>query len=369
MAKSPGRLRAAWRALTRPLVHPLTPSADPFSGDPPDMTARQRYTRVFRGLAHRLLLAPVLVAGCMALLVLGSTHRVPVVNASGYPTVNPTSINTFYRDVEIMTAEGVRLAGWHIPAWSARHVAAGGENGLIEPRPGLVLCHGAWSDRTQMLYLVPALHEAGFELLLIDLRGCGASEGSISLGLNEWRDIRAAVRWLQELSQVDSQRIGVIATDANAAAALQAASGDPAIRVVVADRPSCTMSSFLERRFDSMGLPGGSLGRLYSWSLALTQRTEVGSASAVRWAEELSPRQALLVTARRDDPSVPSGEPLIVSWAARGPKELRLNPFPGDRPGLPAVMPGDLVRFLAEHMKPLPPEPARQPIAELTEPE
>ncbi|MBI4521740.1 MAG: hypothetical protein HY701_12940, partial [Gemmatimonadetes bacterium] len=78
-------------------------------------------------------------------------------------------------------ADGIRLAGWAIPS------------------PGdhaVVLIHGIDSDAWAgaALDLARTYHDAGFEVLLFDLRAHGRSEGErVTLGRLERGDVAAAV--------------------------------------------------------------------------------------------------------------------------------------------------------------------------------
>lgn len=338
-----------WRVLTRPVLalghHHVAPLAD----EQADHPRRARLRRFVRFVLRRLLLAPVMLVLIMGMLVFGTTHRMGS-PSSAVASGTPLTVNLFYRDVTIPTADKETLAGWYIPAWSADRLMQSGEQELRQRRAGLVLCHGAWADKSQLLWLTPALHEAGYELLLIDLRGCGDSTGQITLGLSEWLDVQAATTWLRKVGQVDSQRIGLIASDTNVSAAMRVASADPSVRVVVADRPCRTIGGFVRQRFDAIGLPGHTLGRLYEWSFALSRGANLDEASSQRWAGSLSTDQSLMVTARNQDPHVPQGDPLGVLKSAPCLKVLQVNPFPIDGRGQPAILPAELVSFLRENL-------------------
>jgi pimeloyl-ACP methyl ester carboxylesterase len=353
--RQPGNLFSrVWRSLTRPLFGMGNWSAPlPGLADDEETTARGPSLRqIAAAVLRRLLLAPILLVAVMAMLVYGSTHRwtTAVVNGDDGDPLTPANVGLYYRDVRIRAPDGVQLSGWHIPLWSATRLMRQPEEVLRRRHPGVVLTHGAWGDRSQMLHLVPALHDAGYELLLIDHRGCGESGGSMRLGLSEWKDIRAATSYLQKCGPVDSHRIGVVTTGTHNVAALRAAAFEPAIRALVIDRPFRDLSSFIDRRFDHMGLPGRSMGRLYEWSFSLATVSDLNEASAANWASQLSPRQAVLVTAWQKDPLVPSGEPLIVLQAAGGPQQLKVNPHQPTSISHPAAMPADIIQFFAEHL-------------------
>ena len=96
--------------------------------------------------------------------------------------------------VEFAGTKGHRLRGWFLPA--------AGERGAV------LLLHGIWGNRTQMLSRARFLHAAGYSVLLMDLRGHGESEGKrITCGHLESTDAESAVGWLK--ARVPEQPLAV----------------------------------------------------------------------------------------------------------------------------------------------------------------
>ncbi len=93
-------------------------------------------------------------------------------------------------DVSFEATDGVPLSAWWVPP-------AGGE----VPRRAAVLVHG-WGGSRSDEYIrgtAPLYAEAGYGVLMIDLRGHGESGGDRrTLGYAEVRDVRGALAWLQE---------------------------------------------------------------------------------------------------------------------------------------------------------------------------
>lgn len=125
-------------------------------------------------------------------------------------------------------SDGTRATGWFLR----------GATGA----PGIILNHGYGRERSELLTLGVKLAEAGYNVLLPDLRGHGASPVSYtSLGEAESRDVIAAIEHLKTKKNnqgqilVDGSRIGVYGVSLGGYAAIAAASDDPAIRVVIAD--------------------------------------------------------------------------------------------------------------------------------------
>ncbi|MCG3181367.1 MAG: hypothetical protein BIFFINMI_03754 [Phycisphaerae bacterium] len=352
-----GLLSRVWRVLSRPLFGlgsnwsaPLPGLVDTGPVRPP------LWKRLAGGILRRLLMMPILLVVMMAMLVYGTTHQWTRMlwtsgprNASAAP-LSPATQGLYYRDIQLTTADNVQLHGWHIPVWSASKLLRQDDSELRRRHPALVLCHGQWSDRGQLLYLVPALHEAGYELLLLDLRGSGDSNGNTRLGLDEWQDVQAAIHWLQTLGPVDSRRIGLVGTGTSCAAVLRAAAEDNSVAAVVIDRPNVDLASFVRGRFKAMGLPAGTMGRLYGWSLSLAEVSDLSDASAIHWADKIAPRQAVLVSAWKSDPYVPANDPAKVFQALHGKRLMQVNPFKPETPSQPALLPGDVLRFLKQYL-------------------
>jgi pimeloyl-ACP methyl ester carboxylesterase len=125
-------------------------------------------------------------------------------------------------------ADGTSAAGWFLR----------GATGA----PGVILNHGYGRNRSELLTLGVKLAEAGYNVLLPDLRGHGASPvGYTSLGEHERRDVVSAIEHLKTKKNnqgqplVDATRVGVYGVSLGGYAAMAAASDEPAIRVVIAD--------------------------------------------------------------------------------------------------------------------------------------
>ena len=88
-----------------------------------------------------------------------------------------------YRDLAIRTEDGVQLHGWYIPANGARRV--------------LLFFHGNAGNISHRGESIAIFHRLGLDVLIIDYRGYGRSQGVPSEdGL--YRDARAAWRWITE---------------------------------------------------------------------------------------------------------------------------------------------------------------------------
>lgn len=112
-----------------------------------------------------------------------------------------------FDELTIRSFDGLRLAGYY---WKAKKTA--GENTVI-------LVHGMMDSSAGMGYLAERYHDLGWNVLSIDQRAHGESEGTKrTMGVNEAKDISA---WVEELIVLYSaRRIFVHGVSMGAAAAL-----------------------------------------------------------------------------------------------------------------------------------------------------
>lgn len=135
--------------------------------------------------------------------------------------------------VELRTVDGLRLAGWFLPA-------RGGPDGTgADPTPGpaVLICNGNAGDRSHRLPLAEALAERGYSVLLFDYRGYGGNPGTPSEdGLRV--DARAAVEALAARPEVDPERIAYFGESLGAAVAGGLATERPPAALVLRSPPS-----------------------------------------------------------------------------------------------------------------------------------
>ena len=130
-----------------------------------------------------LLLASVWLAGCSGLLFYPE---------AGLP-ITPERAGLEYRDIELHAADGTRLHAWWLPAKAGVAVK------------GTVLhLHGNGGNLAWHLGGVHWLPEQGYQVLMLDYRGYGLSEGKPRLP-EVYQDIDAAFVWLEQEPEVQGR--------------------------------------------------------------------------------------------------------------------------------------------------------------------
>jgi pimeloyl-ACP methyl ester carboxylesterase len=218
-------------------------------------------------------------------------------------------------DSELLRS-GPELAGWTI------HTAHGA--------PAVVLVHGFKTSREEMLPWARFLHDAGYNVLLFDTRGCGKSGGAtVGLGATEPRDISLAVELARD--QFGTTKVAVLGISLGAGAAILAAADDPRISAVVADSAWTDQDLQLSRL---SFLPVGPLRvPLPPYGVAAVNAlvgADVTKARPLDAIARISPRPILLIHSADDDNATTPVEGARKLFAAAGePKELWVAPRGG----------------------------------------
>ncbi len=169
--------------------------------------------------------------------------------------------------------------------------------------PAVVFVHGKDACRgnelkAPTLELAQRFNEAGFAVLLIDLRGHGQSSAArLTYGERERFDVLGAVDWLRGRGH---SRIGVLGASMGAASSLLAAADEPAICALVADSAFCDFGQMVERQFRKLShLPACLLPGAFAIGRALTG-VKLESVRPLDAAAALEGRPCLLIHSAGD---------------------------------------------------------------------
>ncbi len=164
-------------------------------------------------LSTLVLLAVLVAAGW---IVLRRCERATLYHPSPDVASTPAQFQLRYQDVQFMASDGTPLTGWWIPA--------------TRPRGTVVYCHGNAGNIGSRAHIAPEFFKRGFNLLLWDYRGYGASGGRPS-EKGFYDDARAAFDAAATLS--DKLPILVYGSSLGAAVAIQLAKDRPAAALIV----------------------------------------------------------------------------------------------------------------------------------------
>lgn len=225
-----------------------------------------------------------------------------------------------------------------------------------QPRGAVVFVHGKDACRGDELKcntttLAACFNEAGFAVLMIDLRGHGhSSRARLTYGQHERFDVLGAVDWLRAQGHA---RIGVLGASMGAASTLLAAADEPEIRAVVADSAFCDFGQMIERQYRNLTrlpaivLPGAlAIGRALT---GVALRTVRPLEAAARLGE--SSRPCLLIHSAGDR-FIPVGDAHRLADASGG--ELWITESQGHIGSYraePAAYTERVLAFFAQHLR------------------
>jgi uncharacterized protein len=223
----------------------------------------------------------------------------------------PAARGMRYSDVSFKTSDGLTLRGWWIPGSRDQTV---------------VMVHGLSNNRREGLDKAGYLHQAGYNLLVFDLRGHGQSDGSgTTMGYREPADVSAAVAEARSLSPGP---IALIGYSLGAAVSVEEAAVNPDVTAVVEDSGFSSAGAVFMARFSEVThLPD------MPWAAAVVAFGQMDIGTSL-WNVQPAAMAArlhkpLLAIVGTSDTIVPPSEGLALFKAAAGPKQLLEVPGAG----------------------------------------
>lgn len=232
---------------------------------------------------------------------------------------SPADVGLVYQDVTLTTADGLKLAAWYIPGWQSN---------------AIVLIHGIDANREAMLPHALIFAEAGYPLLLLDLRGHGQSEGTeITYGYREVLDVQAAIDYLLTLPEI--KKVGALGASLGGAVGVRAAAVDPRLRAMVVESSFSSLSAAVDDAFDDRSIfPKWPFAPLLVALAEYRLGIQGSQVDSVRDLATLSPRPVLIIHGTADR-LFPPDHALRMYASAKDPKTLWLieglghaNPIP-----------------------------------------
>jgi dipeptidyl aminopeptidase/acylaminoacyl peptidase len=159
----------------------------------------------------------------------------------------PASVGLPYEDIHFPARDGLRLSGWFIPRKRAANRGAATTIILVHGWPWNRL--GSLNDNllndipgaapVELIHLSHALHTAGFNVFMFDMRNHGqsAAAGPVTFGLNEAKDLLGAIDYLGKREDIEDERLGVVGFSSGANALLFALPQTDRIKAAVAVQP------------------------------------------------------------------------------------------------------------------------------------
>jgi uncharacterized protein len=213
--------------------------------------------------------------------------------------------STLWNDAKVETLEfqnsaGTRLVGWWVPKSDAKQT--------------VILLHTLGGNRADLLDFAEPIWKAGFNLVMLDLRSHGMSDGKyFTYGFDEWKDVIAAIDIVN--AKQPNQTFAVLGVSAGGTVAISAAVRDVRIRKVVTIGTFADLGETIDAQ--TKWLPGFWRGRAIGRSEELAN-FKVAETSAKQWISQV--KVPVMIAHGTEDSYIPlsNGEQLFT--AAREPK-------------------------------------------------
>lgn len=220
----------------------------------------------------------------------------------------PADVGLPFSTERTKTADGFELEAWHVPA--------------DKPRAVVALFHGYASSKAGVLNEAKALHELGYDTLLVDFRGSEGSDGdATTLGWYEAADVVAAGELARRLTPdvplfLFGRSMGSVAIlRAVAVEGLEPAG-------VILECPFETMLGTVQHRFTAMRLPSFPCAQLMLFWGGVQHGINGFAHNPVEYAAHVT-CPALLLQGDQDR-RVPVTEAAAIFGALAGEKRLEI---------------------------------------------
>lgn len=215
----------------------------------------------------------------------------------------PAASGASFENVTFTSSDGNQLSGWYL-ASSSRRVT-------------VIMTHGLFRSRYEMLERGLELWRSGYGVLLYDLRRHGRSPAEFStIGYDERHDVEAALGFV--LGREPTNRVVLMGVSMGAAATLLAAAESDNLLAVVAESSFLSFSDTVRHHISLVGLPASPFASLLIRFTAWRLNFKAGDFDILRAVEKIScPILFIGGTADRRMPNETVLEPLFA--AARHP--------------------------------------------------
>lgn len=207
-----------------------------------------------------------------------------LVNFSNRQAPSTTGIPLPLQSVSFPATDGVRIAGWFV-----RDAAQS---------PTVIVLPGYRDTRVKMLPWAKFLFAAHFNVLMIDARGTGASDGwVITMGAQEPRDVNGAVAYLDKRSDLTNHTYGILGVSMGSGVAILTAAANAHLRAIVADSPWTDYSALLSHDQTVMSIP---VLPYESWLIQRFIGVDPATIRPIDVVGKLAPRPILVIHALDD---------------------------------------------------------------------
>jgi len=168
--------------------------------------------------------------------------------------VSPLDVGLAYEDMNFTVRDESGGKALRITGWWINHPQAAGQC--------VVMLHGYADAKIGAMAWAPLWHRFGFNILAIDLRAHGYSEGTYSTaGVRERTDVSQVIDQLRPARADESRQLVLFGVSLGAAVAAATAALRDDLSAVVLDSPYARFEHTAIAHMQRVGAPGAMLGR------------------------------------------------------------------------------------------------------------
>jgi pimeloyl-ACP methyl ester carboxylesterase len=242
---------------------------------------------------------------------------------------------------EVVASDGIRIAGWWIPA--AAEIGPAG--------PTVVIVHGYGDNKSGMLPYARFLHDR-YNLVLFDLRNSGQSTGELTTqGSAEQRDLAAVLDWLVRTKA--PRQMAVFGQSMGGHTAINLVARDPRVAALILDSTHDRLATAMSARIGNAGYPFGEVGflaiALGSW---IRSGENVLASDPIEAIGQLGDRPVLLLQGGSDRDVPPDSADRLAAAARAAGVDLELHVCAAaDHGRLDETCPQDYGRWLNDFLE------------------
>lgn len=242
---------------------------------------------------------------------------------------------------EVVASDGIRIAGWWIPA--AAEIGPAG--------PTVVIVHGYGDNKSGMLPYARFLHDR-YNLVLFDLRNSGQSTGELTTqGSAEQRDLAAVLDWLVRTKA--PRQMAVFGQSMGGHTAINLVARDPRVAALILDSTHDRLATAMSARIGNAGYPFGEVGflaiALGSW---IRSGENVLASDPIEAIDQLGDRPVLLLQGGSDRDVPPDSADRLAAAARAAGVDLELHVCAAGGHGrLDETCPQDYGRWLNDFLE------------------
>jgi len=217
-----------------------------------------------RGRSVRVAIAAIValatVAAASGCAYIETKQRELIFRAERDVHTTPADRGMAYEDVwiKVPDADGseAKIHGWFIPGRAPQGIAEAGTAGAAKGAPTVLYLHGVRWSLSNHLFRIARWHQMGFDVLAIDYRGFGRSDGDLASEAQTYADAQAAWDYLKGRVPDPSRRL-VYGHSLGGAVAIELAMRNPDVAGLVVESSFTSMQAMAELqgyRFVPVGL-------------------------------------------------------------------------------------------------------------------